>query len=284
MAATLHYIGANGNTINLFSNPYFTLEHVDGMTGVASDIAAATVPSMDGDRVNNIRTQPRSIILDLRIKQAANVEDAKRYILRTVKPKQTGRLVFSQNGRDIEISGAVESISMPRFEKSVMMQVTLHCSEPYWHDVEDVLLEISRVLDMHYFPLDVGGLAFPVDGVVMGEYDLNMTRTYTNDGDAECGVVITIIALSKVVNPAIYKADGTYIGVSDTMETGDEIVINTNRGEKGITKNGANILSKIMPGSTFIQLDTGDNELTVDSDGDTEGNVYFTLSFKRRFV
>ena len=284
MDATLIYIGANGNQINLFRNPYFDLTNVDGMTGVASNISASTTPSMDGDKVNNIQTQPRGIVLDLRIKDYVSVKDAKQYILSTIKPKQRGQLVFSRGERNVNIYGVVESISMPRFSQEVTMQVSLYCSDPYWHDVENVLLEITRVLDMHYFPLDVGGLAFPVDGVVMGEYDLNMTRTYTNDGDAECGVVITIIALSKVVNPAIYKADGTYIGVSDTMETGDEIVINTNRGEKGITKNGANILSKIMPGSTFIQLDTGDNELTVDSDGDTEGNVYFTLSFKRRFV
>ena len=173
---------------------------------------------------------------------------------------------------------------MPRFDQEITMQVTLYCSNPYWQDVENVLLEISRILNMHYFPLDVGGLAFPVEGVVMGEYDTNMTRTYTNDGDAECGMIITIVALADVLNPAIYKPDGSYIGVNDSMVLGDEIIINTNRGEKSITKNGVNILSKIKPGSTFLQLDTGDNELTINSDGDTEGNVYFMLSFKRRFV
>ena len=72
--------------------------------------------------------------------------------------------------------------------------------------------------------------------------------------------------------------------MNDTLEAGDEVIINTNRGEKGITKNGVNILSKIRQGSTFFQLETGDNELTADSDGDTKGNMYFMLSFKRRFV
>lgn len=283
MSITLNYVGANGSTLDLLRNPYFETT-VDGMTDVASDIAAATTPSMDGDKVNSIRTQPRGIVLDLKIKQSANVEEAKRYILRAIKHKQVGRLVLSQDERNLEISGVVESISMPRFTNGVTMQVTMHCSAPYWQDVENVVLAITRVLDMHYFPLDVGGLAFPADGVAMGEYDLNMTRTYTNDGDAECGMIITIIALGDVVNPTIYKADGSFIGVTDNMVTGDEIVINTNRGEKGISKNGVNILNKIRPGSTFIQLDTGDNELTVDSDGDTEGNVYFLLSFKRRFV
>ena len=97
-------------------------------------------------------------------------------------------------------------------------------------------------------------------------------------------MIITIIALANVVNPTIYKADGSFIGVNDNMVVGDEIIINTNRGEKSIMKNGTNILSKIKPGSSFLQLDTGDNELTIDSDGNTEGNVYFMLAFKRRFV
>lgn len=284
MDTTLYYVGANGSQIDLFRNPYFDLTNVDGMTGVANDIAASTTPSMDGDKINNIQTQPRGIVLDLRIKDCVSVEEAKRYILRSVKPKQKGKLVLNQAGRELSISGVVEAISMPRFEQEITMQVTMYCSNPYWQDVDYVLLEISRVLNMHYFPIDVGGLAFPVEGVVMGEYDLNMTRTYTNDGDAECGMIITIVALANVTNPAIYKPDGSFIGVNDNMALGDEIIINTNRGEKGITKNGANILSKIMPGSTFIQLETGDNELTINSDGETEGNVYFTLSFKRRFV
>lgn len=284
MDTTLHYVGANGGKIDLFRNEYFDLTNVDGMTGVASDIASSTTPSMDGDKINNIRTQPRGIVLDLRIKDCVSVEEAKRYILRTIKPKQVGKLILNQGGRELNISGVVEAISMPRFDQEITMQVTMYCSNPYWQDVENVLLEISRILNMHYFPIDVGGLAFPVEGVVMGEYDLNMTRSYTNDGDAECGMIITIVALANVTNPAIYKPDGSFIGVIDNMVLGDEIIINTNRGEKGITKNGKNILSKIMPGSTFIQLDTGDNELTINSDGETEGNVYFTLSFKRRFV
>ena len=284
MDTTLHYIGANGNMLDLFDNPYADLVDAEGITENASDIATSTTPSMDGDKINNIVTQPRGIVLSMQIKDDVSVEDAKRYILRSIKPKQKGRLVLHQSGRDIQIFGVVESISMPRFGPGIIMQVSLYCNDPYWNDVENVLLEISRVLNMHYFPIDVGGLAFPAEGIPFGEYDLNMTRTYTNDGDAECGMIITIIALADVVNPTIYKADGSFIGVNDSMVVGDEIIINTNRGEKSITKNGANILSKIKPGSSFIQLDTGDNELTIDSDGETEGNVYFLLTFKRRFV
>lgn len=284
MATQLLYIGANGNEIDLFDNSFVQLISADGLTGVSSSIAASTTPSMDGDKANNIQTAPRGIVLDLYVKKPVSVEAAKRFILRTIKPKQRGRLQMIQDDRKIEIAGIVETIDMPRFSESVTMQVTLYCSQPYWTDVENMVVQLARVLDLHYFPLDVGGLAFPVAGIPFGEYDLNMTRTYTNDGDADCGMIISIVALGEVQNPTIYKSDGSYIGVNDSMEVGDEIIINTVRGEKSITKNGANILSKIKAGSTFLQMDTGDNEFTINSDGQTEGNVYFLLSFKRRFV
>lgn len=285
MSVSLKYIGANGNELDLLHNEFFHLTHMDGLTEYASEIGAATTPNMDGDTVNTVRAQPRGIVLDMRVKDTASVEQAKRYIMRTIKPKQKGRLVFLKDDRETEIEGVVEAISMPRFEEDgVTMQVTLYCSLPYWQDVEDVLLEISRIIAMHYFPIDTGGLAFPAEGIPLGEYDMNMTRTYTNDGDAECGLVITIIALAEAQNPTIYKADGSFIGVNDTMSAGDKIIINTNRGKKSITKNGVNILNKIKAGSKFFQLETGDNELTVDTDGDTKGSVYFIVSFKRRFV
>lgn len=285
MNTELKYIGVNGNVINLFQNKWFCLTHADGLTSVSSSIASSTTPGMDGDKINNIQTQPRGIVLDLEIRRGVSVEDAKRYILRTIKPKQRGTLRLTQGDRVTEIEGIVESVNMPRFGDGVVMQVSLYCSEPYWHDAENVLVEISRVIGLHYFTSTEGDmLYFPAEGIPLGEYDLNMTRTYTNDGDADCGMIIRIIALGDVVNPTIYNSDGLYIGVIDTMIEGDEIVINTNRGSKSITKNGANILSKIKSGSTFLQLAVGDNQLTIDSDGGTEGNVYFMLEFKRRFV
>lgn len=285
MNTELKYIGVNGNVINLFQNKWFCLTHADGLTSVSSSIASSTTPGMDGDKINNIQTQPRGIVLDLEIRRGVSVEDAKRYILRTIKPKQRGTLRLTQGDRVTEIEGIVESVNMPRFGDGVTMQVSLYCSEPYWSDSENVLVEISRIIGLHYFTSTEGDmLYFPAEGIPLGEYDLNMTRTYTNDGDADCGMIIHIIALGSVINPVIYKTDGSYIGVIDTMEKGDEIIVNTIRGSKAITKNGTNILSKIKSGSTFLQLDTGDNQLTIDSDGDTEGNVYFMLEFKRRFV
>lgn len=279
----LLYIGANGNVINLLDNPYYQLTNIDGFTSASVGIASSTTPSIDGDVVNNSQVQPRSIILDLRVKNGVEVDEAKRWLFQTVKPKMKGRVRLKQTDRTTEIGGVVEGIDMPRFLNGVAAQITLYCSTPYWQDAEYIVVEISRLLNLHYFPIPLGGLAFPAEGIPLGEYNLNNTQTYFNDGDAETGMVITIIALGDVTNPVIYDITGAYIGINDTMVVGDVIEINTNRGEKSVTKNKVSIFSKLRSGSSFLQLAVGDNELTVDAESG-EGNMYFSLTFKRRFV
>ena len=284
MGAKLEFIGANGNVINLFDNPYYGITNIDGFTVADVEVASSTTASIDGDVINNLRVTPRTVVLDLKVKNNVNVETAKRWLLQTVKPKLPGRIRMTQDGRETELSGIVENIEMPRFTNGVICQVSLHCSVPYWQDVNYVLVEISRLIDLHYFPKDQGGLAFPSGGIPLGSYNLNNTQTCYNDGDAETGMLITIIALSDVVNPIIYDVTGAYIGVIDTMAEGDVIEINTNRGEKYVRKNGENIFSKIRSGSSFLQLAIGDNQLTVNADSGTQNNMYFMITFKRRFV
>ena len=82
----LEFISARGDILPLTGNARFKLANVDGITSANVDIASSTVSSMDGDFVNNKRTVPRGIVLDLAIEY--DVENTKRYILRYVKPKQ----------------------------------------------------------------------------------------------------------------------------------------------------------------------------------------------------
>lgn len=280
----LEYITARGETMTLTENSMFKLTNVDGLTSANVELSSSTVASMDGDVVNNERTTPRGIILDLSI-EGADVEVKKRYILRYIKPKQKARLRWTQDDRETEIEGIVESIEMPRYTSSVVMQVSMYCSQPYWEDIAFVIQEISEVLNLHYFTnYENDMLYFPAEGIPFGEYDTNRTKVFENSGDVSVGMEIRIIALGNVGNPIIYNSDGKFFGVNTTMQAGDEIVISTVKGKKTVTKNGKNVLGSVMPRSTWLQLEVGENEFTIDSDDGTEGNMYFTLTYKQRYV
>lgn len=280
----LDFITAKGDTLPLVGNANFKLTNVDGLTTANIELSSSTVASMDGDVINNERTTPRGIIIDLAI-EGADVEAKKRYILKYIKPKQKARLRWTQNDREIEIEGVVESIEMPRFTNAVIMQVSLYCSQPYWQDIDFVVQEISDILNLHYFTDSANDmLYFPEEGIVFGEYDSTKTKTFFNDGDVAVGMEIHITALGTVTNPILYNADGQFFGINTTMQSGDEIVVSTVKGKKTVYKNGDNVLADVKPRSTWLQLEVGENEFTINSDDDVVGNMYFTIFYKQRYV
>lgn len=275
----LNYISPNGGVLRLADNPDFVLSGVDGMTETSIDISSSDVPYSDGDTINSMRAQPREMVLYFTIKQGRNVESVKRAVLSVIKPKQSGTLLWKQNGRELAIVGAVESVSMPRFTDNVTMQISLYCSDPFWNDAQYIVNQIDLIIKKHYY-----AVTFPMgSGIVMGQYDFQLTRSFENVGDVAVGLEITIIATGAVNNPKLERSDGLFFGVAETMVAGDTIKISTIKGKKTVTKNGVNIMPKVIPGSTWLQLEVGENVFTISSD-EAKPEMYFVFEYKQKYV
>lgn len=288
----LDYISARGDRMPLVNNEYFDLVNVDGQTSAAASISSSVVSGADGSVVNNIQANIRSIVLDLRIKSGADVEEAKRAVLKVIKIKQRGALEWTQNNRTVTISGIVEMVEMPRWTNDVLLQVTLHCDQPFWEDAAYVVKQISEAVDLHWFTDSATGmLFFPVEGIPLGEYDVIRTKSFNNNGDVSVGLEISIVALGQVTNPIIYDGNGNFFGIGYgdgdrrvIMQQGDVMTITTHRGKKSVKMGGSSLLSKIKPQSTWLQLAAGDNVFTINSDDDSLTNMSFSLIYKQRYV
>ena len=289
---TFDFISARGDILPLTANEDFWLTNINGQTSANTSISSGVIGGIDGDTVNNIQAQPRTIIFDLRIKSGVNVESAKRRILKVIKLKQNGTLRWTQNERTVDITGKVESIDMSRWTNAALMQVTLHCEQPFWEDVQSIIEQINEAINLHYFTDYLNDmLYFPEAGIPFGEYDTTRSKHFYNSGDVGVGLEIDIIAIDKVTNPIIYDANGNYFGVGYgtgekkvVMESGDKIVITTQRGNKTVTLNGVSIFDKIKPNSTWLQLSTGDNQFAINSDDDSLTNMTFNLIYKQRYI
>lgn len=290
----LEFVSARGDILTLSENKYFTIANIDGMTAAATDISSNVVGGVDGETVNSLQAQPRGIVIDLRINPREDVETAKREILRVIKIKQRGALIWTQNERTLTISGVVESVDMPRWNNAVTMQISLRCSQPFWEDIDYIVSQISEAISLHYFTdNNADMLFFPFEGLPLGEYDTIRTRNVHNSGDVATGIEITIQALDTVTNPIIYDQNGNYFGIGYngaqvskpfTMKAGDTVVITTHRGNKTVKYNGVSVFNMIKPLSTWLQLDTGDNAFSINSDDESITNMYFNISYKRRFI
>lgn len=282
---SLKISSVRGGYLDLLNDPYFHLVEFSAETENSNNISASSYANFDGDVVNNVQALPRTAELELQIKSGVSVEMAKRHILQVIKPKQVCTFHLEQDGRNTVLSGYVESIAMPRYNNAVSLVCTFHCSQPFWEDAVDVFVELSNVDDAHHFTEYAGEmLYFPAEGIPLGVYNFSREKTYTNGGDVAVGVDIRITATDTVTNPKLWASDGSYIGVNVSMVARDVIIISTHKGKKGITLNGANILDKIMSGSTWLQLETGLNAFNVTSDDESIDNCYFELAYRQRYV
>ena len=275
-----------GIELDISNNDYFYLTELSNQTFFESSLYSTTNAGYDGSIINSLTVNPRTIAFDLRIKSGVEVEEAKRYILQHLKPKKEHTIVWNRNDKVLTIQGVFQGLSMPRWTNKVILQATFYCEVPFWADKENTLWEIDDIVNLHYFTTSTDDMLYFDDGgLVMGVYDLARTRTYENYGDVETGLEITIHALGTVVDPVMYlNSPDNYIGINDTLEEGDIVVISTERGYQDIMKNGSSILSKIMQGSTFIQLELGTNTFSISSaDGETD-NVYFSISYKQKYI
>lgn len=287
--ATFEYVSARGDVLSLNDEKNFKLVNINAQTQAVASIASSILGGSDGDTVNNVQAQPRTLIFDLRI--INEVERTKRKILDIIKLKKKGKIVWEQDSKKIEIEGIVEAIDMPRWNNAVIMQITMHCSQPFWQDIDFVVSEISSAIGLHYFTTDGNMLAFPSGGIALGEYDATRTREFHNTGDVAVGMEIEIIAFDTVTNPIIYNEAGDFFGCGHgtgnkqvVMQAGDVIKITTGKDEKAVTLNGTSLLSKIKPHSTWLQLEAGDNQFSISSDDARIDNMTFNLSYKRRYI
>jgi hypothetical protein len=288
----LDYISARGDRLPLATNDLFALVHVDGMTTASTAISSSTIGGADGDVVNNVQADPRPIVLDLRVRSGVDVEEAKRAVLQVVKVKQVGTLEWTQNGREVTISGVVEAVDMPRWTDAVTLQISMYCSQPFWEDLDFIVQQINEAIDLHWFTDSATGmLYFPAEGLPLGEYDTIRTKSFYNRGDVAVGLEISIVAFATVTNPIIYDGNGNFFGVGYgdgakrvQLQAGDNIIITTHKGKKDVRLNGKSVLAKLRPQSVWLQLEAGDNLFTINSDDDSLTNMSFSLIYKQRYV
>lgn len=283
MEIQFSYTSPQGDTLDLANNENFILTDVDGLTKANVALSTSSVALIDGDTITNTRTQARQMQIYLLIPANENIEAVKRQIFQVIKPKQTGWLYFSYQGRNLAIQATIEAITLPRFsansQNGSIMQISVYCASPYWRDAQTIVDEITQVTALHHFELVIT----ESNPIVFGYYNAEIAREIINDSDAAVGVEINVIATGDISNPKIERADGTFFGVNLPMEAGDELKIVTEKGNKSVTLNGENVLADIMPGSTWFQLEVGSNYFVITESG-SSSDMFFTINYKRAFV
>ena len=285
-------INKNNEELDLLNNKQrFILSNVEGLHGVETSINESETPYTDGTSVDSVKALPRGIELTFTLR--GNIKNSIDYFTRYVKSKQVVTLREIDGERDITIKGIATIPPYSRMMQTCKIVLSLYCAQPYWEDLNTVVIAISQNVDLFYLPVE--GQFFTALGRPFGVIDLSLSKTFNNLSDTSVGMLISIKALGEVVNPRIIcdsgEQIGWYIQLNLTLQENDEVQINTIKNDKYITINGLEeyngepILNNLeWYGKDWLQLETGENTFSVTTENrNTNGNLHFNLTYKGRY-
>lgn len=288
-------INKNNELLDLLNNrDKFVLSACEALHGIDTEIQDITSPYLDGTQIENVKALSRSIVFTFKL--IPDIKDSIDFFTNIVKSKQFVTLQETEKGNTITIKGVAKIPPYTRMMAMCEIQLEIYCGQPYWEDLNQIVSDISMFIPLWHLP-QTGQWFLPI-GRPFGIVDTNATKTFINDGDVEVGMNIKISILNSVDNVAIGcstgNQNGNYMIINTSLNTHDEVEINTVRGNKYITINGETeyngvpVLSFLeFNGTDWLQLETGENTFKigewVDNAIEPSSDFYFTITYKRRY-
>lgn len=278
---TFEVENSNGERIRLTQNEsIYQIVSIEGLNPPKATLNLTTIAGMNGARYKSSYLETRNIVVTVALNG-----DVEKNRLRLYNFFRTGawcKMYYTNDSREVYIEGYCENIDGSLFQMKETMQFSVICPDPYFKSVSEILSDISKVFGNFEFPFDI-----EEEGMEFSIIESHREAEIYNAGEVPCGVIITLTAEADgIANPLIYNTKNeNFIGLELTLNQGDQVVINTNKGQKSITKYvdgiAQNEINSLMANSTWLQLEPGLSKFYYSAD---ESEEYLKVTFEHRIL
>lgn len=255
-------------------NSGFYVKEVDGLGPTKANINTTEFSGSDGGEFNSARAEIKNITLSLGLLQNPDIETMRQLSYKYFPLKKKLTLTVETDNRKASIDGYVESNEPDIFSENESIQISIICPNPWWYS-EDTISVFRGTEYLFEFPYSNEGFDPVTD---FGEQYSTRYRIIDYEGDVDCGVTMLMHA-TGFVNGRITVANTTHnevlyidlnkvktiMGTDYGLKVGDEILVNTTKGERYITLYRDalyyNILNAIPRGCSWLQLYHGENRI-----------------------
>lgn len=275
------YTNKRGESVVLGETAPYILTKIEGTGAAQANLQTQKAPYQDGVTHLDTTLEPRTLILEIMVlaENAEEMQARRRRLTQVLNPKLgPGTVRYGYGGKEWEIEAVPElAPAFPDggdFEDTMQPGlISLLCPSPFWLDTYTESEEIVTW---------IGGLRFPwrlpSRFAMKGPKIINLV----NQGDVETPVRIEF--RGPATNPRVTnQTSGEYIQVNRELLHGDLLVIATDFGAKRVEINGQNVFNWIDLGSSFWQLQVGDNVIEYSSDDPVEAATG-SISYRTRYV
>lgn len=235
-------------------NPY-QINEIEGLDPVKATLVSSSYAGSDGEFFQSARRGPRNIKIKLDLDPDFINYDytslrENLYTFFGTKSQITLRF-YSSTGLYVDIVGIVEEFSAPLFEKDPDVNISIMCFKPDFIDPKIVTINGMTVTDDTHIDIE-----YP--------------------GNIEAGVVVTLNVNRTMTDFTIYSVDEggniLQLDFDGDLLNGDELVISSLTGAKGITLTRSGVSSSYLYGrsaqSNWIELTEGTNSFRITAPGD----------------
>lgn len=278
-------------------NTGFLIKSITGLGPVKANVNTTEIATNDGSMFNSARLSQRNIVIQMVFVNSIYGEDIEEIRQKSYKYfpiKKNVELVIETDNRYVRTTGYIESNEPDIFSKQEGTQISIICPDPYFYSASedgDNVTDFYSIDPMFEFPFSNESLTEPL--LVFGEIQIKTEGVITYTGDSEIGVMIYIHAIGPAEHINIYNTETREVMTIDTVKlekltgrgliAGDDIIINTLKGEKSITlvRNGVsyNILNCLDKNTDWFTLVKGDNIFAFTADSGVT-NLQFRIENK----
>lgn len=268
----------------------FLIESITGLGPGKADINTTEVSTGDGGLYNSARLSKRNIVIAVKYYNwhAESIETIRQLSYKYFPIKKPLTLLIETDNRTSKIVGYVESNDPNIFAKESGSSISIICPDPYFYSGETNSTIFSGIEPEFQFPFSNESVTEPL--LIIGSVRNRTENLIIYSGDANVGVIIRIHSLGDATKIVIHNTQTRESMKIDTdkietitgsnIKNGDDIEINTKRGEKSVTltRDGQiiNILNCLDKDSDWFQLTKGDNLFAYTAEtGST--NLQFTV-------
>lgn len=278
-------------------NTGFLIKSITGLGPVKANVNTTEVATNDGSMFNSARLSQRNIVIQMVFVNSIYGEDIEAIRQKSYKYfpiKKNVELVIETDNRYVRTTGYIESNEPDIFSKQEGTQISIICPDPYFYSASEDgnnVTDFYSIDPMFEFPFSNESLSEPL--LVFGEIQIKTEGVITYSGDSEIGVMIYIHAIGPAEHINIYNTETREVMTIDTVKlekltgrgliAGDDIIINTLKGEKSITliRSGVsyNILNCLDKNTDWFTLVKGDNIFAFTADSGVT-NLQFRIENK----
>lgn len=273
--------------LDTVNTPTFVLESVDWGT-VQSNNNSYKYVNQIGIIINSttIETRDVEIVGWVISKSTGEMTQNKSFLNRFVTPLQNIEMHYKGYKIIFVPYSSIQYSNTFKENNEIVCKFKISGLCPYPLFMDEVSSKVSGavVTPLFHFPLVITNNPNPPGGVVFGRKESSLILNVVNLGAVDTGMRIVFRARTgSVVNPKLINVNTQeFLKISKTLEKGEEVVVNTNTGEKKVVGylngNELNYFKYKTYDSVWLQLIVGDNLFRYDADTgleDLEVNIYY---------